>query len=442
VELQSVAGIGGAGAGRPKLGEAAYLLTFGSAVSILFSIALSQFLLGLAILLLLLRRQKLQFPPIRLPLFLFVALTVLAVLLSSDPAGGFPQIKKFYVFAILPMVFTTFTKPKQIRSLVVAWSGIGFLSAVAGILQYVHRYHLALEQYAYDYGFFLDGRITGFASHWMTFGGEQMIVLLLLLSYLLFAAQGSWRWLGYLCLIGLWASIVLGLTRSIFLLGMPVGAFYLLWRWKRWVAGLIPGLVILLLCIGPVQVRERIVSSVTPHRELDSNTHRIITRRTGWQMVRQHPWFGLGPEQIGPQFLRYLPADIPRPLPKGYYGHLHNIYLQFAAERGIPTLIVLLWLIGKALKDFYQGTIRHPRNPDLQFALHGGIAVIVAVLLEGFFEYNLGDSEVLTLFLTTIACGYLALSFAADPRLSPDQMRLATRSSAQSAPTGDLLHQT
>lgn len=440
--MQEVQGIGGVDVGRRRLARAAYLLTFGSASSILFSIALSQLLLGLAILALLLARQKLQFPAIRLPLFLFFALTVLAILLSPDPVAGFPQLKKFYVFAILPMVFTTFTNPKQIRSLVVAWSSIGFLSALAGILQYVHRYHLALEQYAYDYGFFLDGRITGFASHWMTFGGEQMIVLLLLLSYLLFAAQGRWKWVGFSCLFVLWISIVLGLTRSIFLLGLPAGAFYLLWNWKRWMAGIIPGLVVFLLCFGPVQVRERIVSSVTPHRELDSNTHRTITRRTGWQMVRQHPLFGLGPEQIGPQFLRYLPADIPRPLPKGYYGHLHNIYLQFSAERGIPALLVLLWLVGKALKDFYQGTTRYPGNRDLQFALHGGIAAIIAVLLEGFFEYNLGDSEVLTLFLTTLACGYLVLSFAAETPLSPEQLNLTIQSAGHDRPAGDLLHQT
>jgi len=30
-------------------------------------------------------------------------------------------------------------------------------------------------------------------------------------------------------------------------------------------------------------------------------------------------------------------------------------------------------------------------------------------MAEGVFEYNLGDSEVLTMFLVVVACGYLAL---------------------------------
>jgi hypothetical protein len=46
---------------------------------------------------------------------------------------------------------------------------------------------------------------------------------------------------------------------------------------------------------------------------------------------------------------------------------------------------------------------------DQRFLLHGGIAVILAVMVAGFFELNLGDSEVLTMFLIVIGLGYLAL---------------------------------
>ena len=50
-----------------------------------------------------------------------------------------------------------------------------------------------------------------------------------------------------------------------------------------------------------------------------------------------------------------MPADVPRPLPIGWYGHLHNIYLQYAAERGIPTMLVLMWMLGQILFDFWRG---------------------------------------------------------------------------------------
>ena len=37
---------------------------------------------------------------------------------------------------------------------------------------------------------------------------------------------------------------------------------------------------------------------------------------------------------------------------------------------------------------------------------------MIATLVAGFFELNLGDSEVLTMFLTTVACGYTAIALA------------------------------
>jgi putative inorganic carbon (hco3(-)) transporter len=152
-----------------------------------------------------------------------------------------------------------------------------------------------------------------------------------------------------------------------------------------------------------------VASVIRPHGTLDSNSHRAVCRAVGWEMVKAHPWLGLGPEQIGKQFDRYIPATINRPLPNGWYGHLHNIYLQYAAERGIAGLICILWLIGKSLRDFLQYLRRESAQPETRALLHGSIAVILAVLAEGLFEYNLGDSEVLTLFLAVIACGYVAM---------------------------------
>jgi putative inorganic carbon (hco3(-)) transporter len=389
--------------------RAPYLLALGAISSILFSIALSQVLLGLAILSLLLSGTKPRFPPVKAPLGLFLALTVVSVLLSPDPVHGLPQIKKLYVFTTLPVVFTTFRRIEQVKTALTIWGAIALLSALRSGMQYLHRYHLAQEQYAYNYGFFLDGRFTGFASHWMTFGGEQMIVLLMLLSLLLFSPPGLlWRAAGLLVVATLWAATVMGLTRSIFLLGLPAGCIYLIWNWKRKAALVLPALLVIELSLGPVQVRERIVSAVRPHLDLDSNAHRALSFKVGWAMVREHPWFGLGPEQIGKQFTNYLPAGTPLPLPNGFYGHLHNIYLQYAAERGIPALFALLWLVGQILQDFYRG-VCHFNETDVRFALHGGVAVIIGVCLEGCFEHNLGDSEILTLFLAVVGLGYAAL---------------------------------
>jgi apolipoprotein N-acyltransferase len=103
------------------------------------------------------------------------------------------------------------------------------------------------------------------------------------------------------------------------------------------------------------------------------------------------------------QFQQYIPADVARPLPPGAYIHLHNVYLQYAAERGIPGLIAFVWFLGKMLWDFL-------RTKQKDWVVHGAIAVMLAVLFAGWYEHNLGDGEILTLFLAVCACGYVARS--------------------------------
>ena len=389
---------------RHFLRRASFYLAFGSAVSILFSIAVSQSLLALALAALLISGRTLRFPPLRTPLAFFFLITLAAVVASGHPQAGLPQIRKFYVFAILLVIYSTFETVGQVQTLILSWAGIGFLSALRGLVQFLHR-----RQEANTYEFLVDGRITGFMSHWMTFGGEEMVVLLMLAALVLFSGRRAVKLAGWPVLCGLCAAVTLGMTRSIFLLGVPAGLTYLLWRRRRILIFAAVAVLLAAAILAPHVVRERAISAFRPHADLESSSHRAVCRAVGWEMVKAHPWLGLGPEQIAPQFDRYVPANIPRPLPRGWYGHLHNIYLQYAAERGVFGLLAILWLIGKAAIDFLKYLRRPTLDPEVKAILHGAIAVTIAILAEGFFEYNLGDSEVLTMFLSVVACGYVAV---------------------------------
>jgi putative inorganic carbon (HCO3(-)) transporter len=393
---------------EPYLDRAAFYLTCGSLISILFSIAVSQILLALAFAALLLSTDKLRLPPIKLPLALFVAGTVISLLVSGHIRDGTPQIRKFFVFLILLLVYSTFRKLSEIRAVVLIWAMVAGLSAVRSLFQFWQKYQQAAETHQNFYDFYVGSRITGFMSHWMTFGGEEMIVVLLLAAYLFFSGQAKWKATGWLCAVLLVVSMVLGYTRSIFLLGFPVGLLYLLWFWHKWLVAAAPVLAVLVFLVAPASLKQRVVSIVQPQGETDSNLHRAITRETGVAMIRAHPWFGLGPEQVKAQFEQWVPQDIARPLPVGWYGHLHNIYLQYAAERGVPTMLVLMWLIGTVIWDFGKSLRGTLAVTEARFVLHGAIAAILAILAEGFLEYNLGDSEVLTLFLAVVGFGYVA----------------------------------
>ena len=373
------------------------------------SIAGSQILLGLGVLLLLMFRHKLEFPRIWVPLAGLFIWTILADVLSPDPLGGWAQIKKFFVFLFLPLVYGVFARQfENVFYLMVAWAAAASASGILGLGQFVLDYEHEKSAPAGFYIAYLQRRIMGFESHWMTFGALQLSVLSLLLAQWFFSSRRMPGW-AYLSIPILTAAILLGWTRSIWFATIG-SALYLIWFWRPKMIWIVPAVGVLAFLIAPPSTRERLTSLVHPREGVDSNRFRYVTFWTGVEMVKAHPWFGIGPEQIRRQFDSYVPARIARPLPVGYYGHLHNIYVQYAAERGIPGLLFVLWFIGLTVWDCARGILRAGRARSQQlFLLHGTIAVTISILVGGLFEYNLGDSEVLMMFVCVVALGYAAM---------------------------------
>ena len=133
--------------------------------------------------------------------------------------------------------------------------------------------------------------------------------------------------------------------------------------------------------------------------------------KIGRDVVRDHPVFGLGPEQIHPNYERYRQA-YPEAV-NATNPHLHNVPIQIAAERGIPALLAWLWFVAVAVRDLWR-RLRRRVAPDLAGA---GLAALIAMLAAGLFEYNFGDSEFLMLLM-----GLITLPFAAtatDDRNAP-----------------------
>ena len=396
-----------------------------AAAATTISIAGFEILLGLAIVSLWVTRAQWRWPAVTLPIFLWMAGTFASALASGDPRAAYPQIKKLYLFAMLFVVATAFRKISQIRWLVRGWALGAALSAAWGMVQFARKYQAAKAAHQNFYLAYVAARITGLMGHWMTFSGHMMIALLLIGALVFFGRyrKGDAWLLPAAALVT--AGLLAAFTRSMWL-GALAGGVYLIWNWRRWVILAIPVLLAVTLLINPFGVRERALTVFQPHGQVDSNEHRVVTRRIGYQMIQAHPWFGLGPEEVGPHVMRYIPADVKLPLPEGYYGHLHNIYIHYAAERGIPTMLMLMWMVGRALFDFVRALRRatpdaegNPEgnpggNPDDQWVMHGAIAVIIAVMLSGIYELNLGDSEVLAMFLAVLGMGYAAIYAASE----------------------------
>ena len=99
--------------------------------------------------------------------------------------------------------------------------------------------------------------------------------------------------------------------------------------------------------------------------------------------------------------------------PRYLVPHLHNSFLQLAAERGLVSLAAYLWLMAASLRLAwrryrFEGCEAGPRA-DLYL---GTIVALAAFNLAGLFEYNWGDTEVQRLALFLLA---LPFCLEADP---------------------------
>ncbi len=359
-----------------------------SIVLVFCSIAASQIFLGLAIVLFLSLRERPKWPPGMAWAAAFLALTLISALVSGEPRTALPQIKKLFLWSMLPLgASLVLTRAALVWPALFVAAG----SALWSFGQFYRKWQAAAAAHQDFYLAYVAARITGFMSHWMTFGAHMMIAFALAGAMLLFSRQSVARKLILATSIAVFtAAILLGETRSIWL-GTACVAVVLLAAWRPWTLAALPLIGLALYFISPAPVRERIDSIARPHGEVDSNLHRVITREAGMRMIAAHPLLGLGPEGPGKHFREYLPESrLSAPLPDGYYGHLHNVYLQYAAERGLPALICLLVFVGLNVRRW----MAKP-TPIRYFAL----AALAGLAASGLFEHNLGDSEVLTLFL-------------------------------------------
>ena len=90
--------------------------------------------------------------------------------------------------------------------------------------------------------------------------------------------------------------------------------------------------------------------------------------------VRSSPWLGIGPMH----YAHY---------PTGDASHPHNIYLQIAAEFGIPFLLSMLTLMVIAARRF-STLIRACRNPEQRLCGMGLYLACIAVAVDGLFSGN------------------------------------------------------
>jgi len=206
------------------------------------------------------------------------------------------------------------------------------------------------------------------------------------------------RWLYGLGSILMALAILLTFSRGAWFLGIPAGLLALAWARggrARWLAlGLVTaGVLVVITAAGT----ERISSLF----DLASGTTflRISLWRASWDMLKDHPWLGIGLDNFLYYYGDYIRsgAEVDR-----WLSHPHNIVLDYWLRLGIGGVMILLTMVvgffRHARKSFRKSAHGRPEatagdqgyhdtTPDDQnVALLGMAAGMVAVLAHGLID--------------------------------------------------------
>jgi putative inorganic carbon (HCO3(-)) transporter len=378
-----------------RLEQCGLVALSGVSVSVLFSIAIAQSLLAIAVLcwflLLIVNRERFEVPRWFWPLLAYAVATIASAVFSPEPRLGLIDSKQLLLFLVVPLTyrFAAAGRGSLILTLIMTF---GAASAAYGIFQYGLLHYDELSR-----------RPQGTLGHYMTYSGLLMLVVGIAIAKLLFG-RGERLWAA-LVMPALVLAIALTSTRTAWV-GVCAGTGVLLvMKDFRLLAALPVAAAITFAVAGPA-ITHRLMST------FDSNDptrrDRVAMLHEGALMIRDHPWVGVGPDRVKEVYSQYrVPEAVQEINP-----HLHNVPVQIAAERGLPALACWLAFIGLLGVDVLKA-LRSGKYPVLAAA---ALASVVSMLAAGFFEYNFGDSEFLMLFLVLITLPFAAgRSVALDP---------------------------
>jgi O-antigen ligase len=231
----------------------------------------------------------------------------------------------------------------------------------------------------------------------MTYSGLLMVVIGVAIARVIFGnTDRTWA---ALVLPALGVAVALTFTRS-----AAVGAcaaVALLFALKDFrLFAILPIIAAVFIAVAPGQIAKRYASMFNMNDPTVRDRYTML--RIGERMIRAHPLTGVGPNMVQRLYVDYKGSDsLVGPDGVTHINpHLHNDFLQIAAERGLPALALWLWFVAALLRDLWK---RFKSGEPLQRELAAtAMATVVALLTAGLFEYNFGDSEVLMLFLTIV----------------------------------------
>ena len=358
---------------------------------------------------------------LRIPLFIFLGITLLSVIFSIDFVRSIKGLKRELWVLMFFLVISSVKDIKQLKEMI-KWFITGtFIVALFAIFQYIlginrvadkidvpFKILSCLPKKILSFLSLYDQRVTGSRNHPISFAEGLSMAGILISSLFLFAKVHKKK------------KIYLGLGLSV--LALSLIFTYSRGAWLGAIAGLVfieiigirdffpsssrikkillPATLIVLIFIvlisgGIAFFRGEAKYSAFSRAKNFCDSERIYMWKSGWEMFKDYPVIGLGLKNVSLVYPAYKnPAAIVE-----RQGHLHNNFIQIAAERGMLGLAAFIILLGACLKKGFGVYLRISKIKRYEKAVVlGCLGAVIAFIVSGLTEYNYGDSEILGLF--------------------------------------------
>lgn len=311
---------------------------------------------------------------------LFVIAMLISALFSGDIIYGLKRWADMWIWRFMPFVAVIVLLNNYIDAKKVMLAGF------AGIT--------AASVYAVYQGLSGMSRANAFYGHPMTLGGWLCIFLpLLLIEFFERKLLGKYYWMAGIAFCICSAGLVFNATRGAWLAVTVVCAVLLLYYMFKSKRNLAISIIFIALISTVLLNNPKFMhrlDTIDDFNKYQSNTERILIWQSAWNMFKDHPVLGVG---LGQYTENYQQKYISPYAKEPNLTHAHNNFMQMLAENGIVGfagfLIMFGYIIFKNLIAWFKG-----RNV---YALMI-VSTTVCLLLQGFTEYNVGNSAVIKMY--------------------------------------------
>lgn len=240
----------------------------------------------------------------------------------------------------------------------------GFAVAIYSIFAYGMGWSY-YPQYGYS-------RATGTFEHWNQLGGYMVLLSIPTLFYALSAKHRGIK-IGFLLafiteIVALLLSLTIGSMISLLVSGV-IALFVLFKSIAKRTVGLA---FLLILAFLSVELTTSLIEARIDQAG-DRVTDRLSTYAAGFQLVRDHFWFGLGSYEHVLDTILYDPAGY-RFTPFGETSSIpHNSFLNIFAEKGIFGLLLLVLLVVNSLRFLFRRSVQESRYHRLKQGFAVGV---------------------------------------------------------------------